>query len=156
MDQGEFTAVVEPAAARRQARVHPVPGDCFGFAVAAGVAGGGLVGGVPGGRFGEGEDSAVLAGCARWPPSSTCSPTSPNADRVRHIEEQLRQARSQNRALTDLVQTYAAVINDLAEELEAVTKERNAALTARDGLLTKVTVFTQPPTAADGPSARRG
>jgi hypothetical protein len=54
--------VVEPGAARGQAGVHPVPGKGFGCPVARGIADGGLVGSVPGVRFGEGEDTAVLAG----------------------------------------------------------------------------------------------
>lgn len=54
--------MVEPWTAGGQTGVHPVPGQGLGLAVAAGVAGRGLLGGVPGVRFGEGEDTAVLAG----------------------------------------------------------------------------------------------
>jgi hypothetical protein len=69
------------------------------------------------------------------------TPTSPNGDRIRALEKQLGEARNQNRALTELVRTYAVVINDLAEEVIAVTRERDEARTARERLLTNVSVL---------------
>jgi hypothetical protein len=47
-------------------------------------------------------------------------------------QEQLTKARATNQHLTDLNSSYAAIINQLAEDLEAVTAERDALTSTTD------------------------
>lgn len=60
------------------------------------------------------------------------TPVQAAENEIETLRQQLRQARDEKRQLTELNQTYAAIINQLSHDLDTVTAERDALAAAPD------------------------